>query len=59
MTAPAPSLIDQWLLGKINRSIGEAPFRVVLGRDEQTRFLNVPAAIKIVVSDRKTLANYC
>lgn len=50
------SSIERWLVHRIQNSIGGLPFRLVLGRDEETLVSASEPSVKVVISDRRTLA---
>jgi cyclopropane-fatty-acyl-phospholipid synthase len=56
LTTSSFSSVEKWMLQKINRSIGQAPIRLVLGRDEGTADSSVPPVATVVISNRKALA---
>src|SRR5690242_21872457 len=46
---------DQWLLGRISKTIGSVPIRIAFGDGETISLSDSPAAT-VIISDRKTLA---
>lgn len=53
---PGFSSIEKWLVHRIQNSLGGVPCRIVLGRDDGTPLGGSDPSIKVVIADRRTLA---
>jgi len=49
------SSAEKWLVKKIQRSIGHAPVRMVLGRDDEIPLPGVDSKPRVIIRDRKAL----
>ncbi|MGB0035977.1 MAG: cyclopropane-fatty-acyl-phospholipid synthase family protein [Candidatus Acidiferrales bacterium] len=55
MISTGLSLIEEWLLKRLYRAIGQPPIRIVLGKDPEIGPAVLEPAATVVVSDRRTL----
>ncbi len=54
--SPSLTSIEKWLLHKIHHSIGRAPVRLILGKDEGSAPSRTAPLTHVVIRDRRTLA---